>query len=260
MKQNFYMRNLAFIFLFSVVLLSCKKENGDPQQEENTGNATLVISHKWESSQGVFPFQLGQEFIHSVNNDSLNFHTLKYYVSNIRLQKTDGTWWTQPESYYLVDLENGSEVKLAINNIPTGKYQAIEILYGVDSTRNVSGSQTGALSTIYGMFWTWNSGYIFVKAEGTAANLPDSSPGFSFHLSGFQGVNSVLTKNQYAFEQELIVTPNSQPEISMSSFVDRLWENTASVNQVNNVHIPGSDAKKMAKTFYGGFQFDHIHN
>lgn len=254
------MRLITILMACSLSLVSCKKETEQPEASAPVGNATLSIDHKWSGDGSVVAFQLGQPYVLAANNDTLNFHTLKYYVSNIRLQRTDGTWWKQPESYYLINLENGSEARLDLSNVPAGKYKAMEVLFGVDSTRNVSGSQSGALSTIHGMFWTWNSGYIFVKAEGTADNLPSNAPGFSFHLSGFQGINSILTTNQYTFEQDLVVAAGAQPEISMTSFVDRLWENTASVTMVNNVHTPGNDAKKMAKTFYAGFQFDHIHN
>jgi hypothetical protein len=50
----------------------------------------------------------------------------------------------------------------------------IRFLLGVDSARNVSGIQTGALDPARGMFWTWNSGYVMAKIEGSSpsAHVP----------------------------------------------------------------------------------------
>jgi hypothetical protein len=46
-----------------------------------------------------------------------------------------------------------SELNTSLKNIT-----AIKFLLGVDSLKNVSGIQTGALDPAKGMFWTWNTG------------------------------------------------------------------------------------------------------
>ena len=39
---------------------------------------------------------------------------------------------------------------------------------GVDSLRNVTGVQTGALDPAMDMYWTWNTGYVMAKLEAAA--------------------------------------------------------------------------------------------
>ena len=74
---------------------------------------------------------------------------------------------------------------LTLSDVPEGSYTEMSYVLGVDSTRNVSGAQAGALSTANGMFWSWSTGYIMLKAEGTSPNSGTGS--FSFHLGGFSG-------------------------------------------------------------------------
>jgi hypothetical protein len=143
----------------------------------------LEFDHIWGSEDnGVI---LEQEYVLN-NNDTVKFNTIKYYISNVKLRKTDGTWWSAPESYYLVDASNSSSAILSINDIPKADYNSISFLIGVDSTRNVSGAQTGALAVSNNMFWSWNTGYIFVKVEGryelTGAPNEPLMDSYSFHM------------------------------------------------------------------------------
>ena len=81
-------------------------------------------------------------------------------ISNFKLKKSDGTWWIHPESYFLVDLSNDLSTTLDLGSVPSGEYTELSYTIGVDSLRNVSGAQSGALSTTNNMFWSWNTGYI----------------------------------------------------------------------------------------------------
>src|SRR5690606_18580217 len=80
---------------------------------------------------------------------------------------------------------------LDIDNVPAGYYVEIQYTMGVDSEKNVSGAQVGALSLSNGMFWDWNSGYIMLKAEGYSPQAENN--GFAFHLGGFSGADNIVT-------------------------------------------------------------------
>jgi hypothetical protein len=65
---------------------------------------------------------------------------------------------------------------------------------GVDSIRNVSGIQTGALDPLKGMFWTWNSGYVMAKLEGSSESSNSAGNRFTYHIGGFRpGMNVLKT-------------------------------------------------------------------
>jgi hypothetical protein len=109
----------------------------------------------------------------------------KYYIGNICLAAVDGSIY-KTHGYYLIDEEDNASKKIVIQNIPANTFTSIEFTLGVDSIDNCSGAQSGALDPVNGMFWTWNSGYIFLKIEGHAD--ASKSPGhiFEFHIGGYK--------------------------------------------------------------------------
>lgn len=217
-----------------------------------TENVTLHMDHKW----GAADFDLNAAYTHPTTGDELTFTTLKYYVSNIKLKKDDGTWWVQPESYYLLDLSQGE--MLTIADVPEGNYTDISYTMGVDSTRNVSGAQTGALSTAYGMFWSWNSGYIMTKAEGTS---PQSGTGsFTFHLGGFSGVNNTAAVKEASFGGTLTLNGTGSPKVHMTVDPSAFFTTIGSVSGTSMVHMPGANAATMSTDFHSGVNFLMIHN
>ena len=70
------------------------------------------------------------------------------------------------DDYFLVNFANAGSTRISLKTIPAS-FNRIAFTIGVDSIRNVSGAQTGALDPANGMFWTWNSGYIMAKLEGS---------------------------------------------------------------------------------------------
>jgi len=129
---------------------------------------------------------------------------------------------------------------------------------GVDSLRNVSGAQSGALAVANNMFWSWNSGYIMVKAEGTSPNSGSGS--FAFHLGGFMGNNNVVTVKTVNFAgNALTVSGGNTSEVHLTVNPAKLWHSSASLATTSSLMMPGTTAKTMATDFYGGIAFDHIH-
>lgn len=242
--------------------LEATKDDGSciyAEPEAETGKVTISLEHQWETVSN--DFQLNTEYTHSTTGDQLTFTTFKYYVSNLRLKKTDGTWWTHPESYFLVDLSQSSSANLILTGVPAGNYSEVSYVMGVDSTRNVSGAQSGALSTTHGMFWSWNTGYIMLKAEGTS---PQATMGgaFTYHLGGFSGANNIVTFKDAAFgSDELIVTTSSNGLINIGVDPSKLFTTTGSVSNVGMVHMPGANAVSIATDFYtAGVTFKSIQN
>jgi hypothetical protein len=245
------------------VMTSCKKDkNEDPitptPKPVEKGTVTIDLTHKWGFSNET-DFVLGTDLIHPMKHDTLNFTKLKYYISNVKLKKADGTWFTQTESYHLVDLSDVNSLAITLNDVPVGDYTDVYFTMGVDSTRNVSGAQAGALATSNGMFWSWNSGYIMLKAEGTSVNSTSGS--FAFHLGGFSGVNNIVTEKYVQFAgNNLTVSSNHTSSAFLQVNPGWLWHSAPSVSVLNTIHMPGTDAKTMADGFFtnNSITLDHI--
>ena len=243
-----------FALMASTLLLttSCKKE--EPTTNGN-GQVTINLKHLW--GMGTDTFRLNTTYIHPMNGDTMTFSTYKYYVSNFKLKKSDGTWWVHPESYFLVDLSSNSSSLLDLGALPIGEYTELSYTLGVDSLRNVSGAQTGALSTMNNMFWSWNTGYIMIKAEGIS---PQSTTGnFAFHLGGFSGVNStVATKTVDFSSNPLTIKKDKISEIHFNVNTAMTWCTSGSCAGTSSVMMPGAIGHQMATDFHNGFVFDYI--
>lgn len=247
----------TFLAAISILLVACKKEENNPVAVKS-GTVKIIMTHRWDTNNSA-NFLLDIPLVHPTTNDTLSFTTFKYYLSNVRLKKADGSWWLHPESYFLVDLSEPSSSTLSIPNVPIGNYSAMEYTLGVDSLRNVSGAQGGALSIANNMFWSWNTGYIMTKAEGISNN--SSSGSFSFHLAGFEGPDNVVTKRTFDFITQIPLTVKNGKVIEVHYTVNpmHLWVNAPSVSVLNNIATTGIEAKTMALAFYNSIVFDHFH-
>ncbi len=257
MKAIFNKTILAMSIL-AVSLTACKKEDVEPDHDhDHTGNGTVSINlkHHWGMSSDTF--KLNTQYIHPMNGDTMTFSTYKYYISNFKLKKADGTWFVHPESYFLVDLSNNASGTLNLGSIPEGEYTEMEYTMGVDSLRNCSGAQTGALSTTNNMFWSWNSGYIMIKAEGQSPNAAMGD--FAFHLGGYKGTFNVVTKKTVSFSSNnLTVTADKNSQIHFNVNTAMTWCNSGSCAGTSMIMMPGELAKLMATDFYSGISFSHL--
>ena len=249
------MKNIISLLSLAVLILigssACEKN-----KQKTTGELEIEFEHLWGMDGTAF--SLNTDYIHPMNGEALNFSTFKYYISNIILTKEDGTQWKDSNSYYLIDLSKPTSLTLALSKIPVGTYKSMTYTLGVDSLRNVSGAQTGALSTTNGMFWNWNSGYIMLKAEGTS---PASSTGsFAYHLGGFSGQNNIVTTKTAVFDTEkLEINKDHACSIHMSANPAKLFHADAIANGAS-IMMPGTRAKAMSFNFYGSVIFEHLHN
>ena len=190
------MRIITNSILLAMLLLlqACNKEisfedrqteNPNPTPDANTAYLKLNFKH---TVDGV-PLELGTTYQNSLEEDFV-INKLKYYISNISLYPgTEGE--PIPDTYFLVDAEVDSSTTITLP-IEAGVYQNLDIMLGVDSARNVSGAQTGALDPLHDMFWTWNTGYIMMKIEGSSAFSTAPNNRIQYHIGGFSGPFSAL--------------------------------------------------------------------
>ncbi len=154
---------------------------------------------------GNSPLKLKEESYNNAAGERFNITTFNYFISNIKLHQKGGREYIIPqdESYFLVK-ENDSSSKKIYLKIPNGKYDALTFTIGVDSLRNTMdiSRRTGALDIsggmLEGMYWTWNSGYIFMKLEGDCEQAELDRTGqrkFRYHIGGFGGYNKPSLNN-----------------------------------------------------------------
>jgi len=244
-------RFTSIAVLLLAALTSCSEENNEP------GKAEVKFDHTWGSTSALLPME--EFLIHPITGDSLKFNRLRYYISNVVLLHENGTEWAEPESYHLITVADRQTAKMDVHNIPEGNYKGFRFLIGVDSLRNVSGVQEGALSPAEQMFWNWNTGYIFIRAEGVSPQSADGS--FTYHIGGFSGTHRAQREVEFDFgTKRLRVRPGAKPQIHMQVDVSTFWNAETPVSLMDRVHMPGANAAAMAQRFADGFRYDHLHN
>lgn len=159
----------------------------------------------------------------------------RFYVSNVRLVTAGGVeaHVTLDESYWqhydtaLLDFENGTgaclvgslETNTAVTGTaPAGAYVGLRFDVGVpvaSNHLNVQGAGTLPPLNISPMYWSWTSGYKFVKIEGNIqrAAAPAAPFTFNFHL-GSTGC-SLTTPGDFTTS---VCTKLNTPAIDLATF------------------------------------------
>jgi hypothetical protein len=251
------MKQFSFFVLgaMALALTSC-----DPKTPTTPGSLTLEFEHFWANNVA---FELNTPYVVPMSSDTLTFTKLKYYISNITLTTEDGTTWTDDESYYLVDVSKPLTAMITLENVPAGTYTHADFMIGVDSARNVSGAQSGALDVTNDMFWSWNTGYIFIKAEGTSPQATGMGS-FALHLGGFQAPNAAMQSLSFHFPEPAVVHGDASPMAHFSVRPDFLWCDDGTcfpgVGVTPMIMMPGAGAAARAAGFGHGIALEHIHN
>jgi hypothetical protein len=252
-----------FLLMIFLSIYSCKKDNNEseiypkPATPEN-GSMIVSINHLFDTIN----FVLNDQYILD-NGNKISISTYKYYISNIKLTADDGSVFSETESYHLVNAEQTSTCSFSISKVPFKKYSSISFIIGVDSTRNVSGAQSGALDVALGMFWTWNTGYIMAKLEGTSQQ--SSAPGNSvaFHIGGFKGNFNALKQVSISFNGNLAnVTSSSTPTLYLKNNIKEWFINPNSLDLsiTNNITMVNATSKSIADNYADMFGFKSIQN
>ena len=263
MKNKFSISKLSVLFLSAVVLFSsCSKDKDDNPAPDPVNPVAPKMTIEFDHLAGNKKFHYDSTYT-TANGDQITPKLFKYYVSNIRLVGVNNAEYSVPDSYFLINHDEDASRIITLTNLPEGKFKAVKFILGVDSARNVSGAQTGALDPVNGMFWTWNSGYIFLKLEGTSPSVPSASNDFSFHIGGFKLPNINFKEIELDFDgDELVLAKNGSPELHIVADVLEIFTNPNTINLATfgpTVHMPNANAGILSQNYVNLFRYDHIH-
>jgi hypothetical protein len=237
-------------------LFTCEKTE---QKTDATGTLKITFTN---SVKGV-PIGLNNTIHTNSFGEQYTITKFKYYISNVGLSNNTNISVTEKESYHLIDEVIPANQSFTMP-LPVSKYSTLKFTLGVDSTRNVSGAQTGALDPLNDMFWTWNSGYIMAKLEATSPQSTAVNNRIQYHVGGFSGANNVLKNCTINVDAGSIldIREGKTSEIIIAADVNTWWQGTADVRiaQDNTCHSPGSLANKLAGNYTNMFQLKQVIN
>jgi hypothetical protein len=182
--------------------------------------------------------------------DTVSVTRFRFYISSLRFIFSDGSEFTESDSYHLVDAEDSSTLQLSLKNIPAKEIASLEFCIGVDSLASVSGALGGDLDPVKGMYWAWNSGYINAKLEGEIRSAAPENQ-FEFHIGGYlppyQSIRRIsLPKISAGTTRELTVVADASA-----------WFRNISLKNTNRVVMPGAEAVKIANDYTNMFRFEN---
>ncbi|MFC7522388.1 MbnP family protein [Parapedobacter sp. GCM10030251] len=239
------------------------------------------------------------EFDNIVGEETLSFHPreyanakgekfsiklLQYFVSNIKLYKADGSEYAVPQedSYFLV---NGGDRATRFTQVeaPEGDYTKVSFILGVDAERSKMPveARKGVLSFNPdqgheggGMYWGWNSGYIFFKFEGHCNLVSDDQQGdptgnkqFKYHIGGFGGYSAPTINNIKVITVDLAPGGMAKVRAGLRSNVHLLVDVMQVFNGPHTFSIPehpnvmfSEYSVHIANNFPSMFSHDHTEN
>lgn len=200
--------------------------NAQSQAASDSIHITFQLQYKGRAVELNTPLKLP-------NGNTLQIHTLRFYLSRFIFLKNETMVWEEPYSYHLLDLEEKNTLhwRLPFNR----KLQANQLQFhlGIDSLTNVSGAMGGDLDPTKGMFWTWQSGYINLKMEGVCDQCATKDHSFQLHLGGYQGPHAALQTLRFPLPEG----KNLKLTLDLASFLE-----TADWTKKCNIMSPGAEA------------------
>ena len=164
---------------------------GNPENPE-----PVSVELHFQAVVGNAPFACGTRF--EVEGVGIEARDLRLYLSEVRLVradgvevplelKQDGLW--QHQDVALLDFEDGtagcrngtSQTRDVVAGlVPAGEYRGLRFTMGVPVALNhINQATAPSPLSLTALFWSWNAGYKFLRAEVLTDGLPQ---GFFIHL------------------------------------------------------------------------------
>lgn len=265
---------LLAVCLAPLLLLSCNKEKVQPPFDE--GNLA-PFSIEFDNIVGGQNLYLDREAYVNASGEPYSVTLLQYYISNIMVRKADGTQYIVPQdsSYFLIK-EHDPDSRFARVHVPEGDYTELTFTLGVDSLRSTmsidrrKGVLDPGAGMDEGMYWGWNSGYIFFKMEGTSPDAPLDPSGqhkFRYHIGGFGGYDAPTINNIKTVTLDLTsageakVRKDRKSNIHLMVDIGKVMDGVNTIKIADNPTVMFSEfSMRIADNFTKMFRHDHTEN
>ncbi len=272
--KNFISKTLIAALSSSLLFATCKKDEVLPNN--NTPEELASMSVEFDNIVGGQNLFLNTTNYTNAAGEQFNISQLQYFVSNIKLHKTDGSYYTvNADSSYFLIKESDAATRYARFKAPAGDYNQLSFVLGVDSLRSTMdiSKRTGVLDPAGGhdgMYWGWNSGYIFFKMEGISPVAPVDPTGqrkFRYHIGGFGGYSAPTLNNIKTITIDLTASGIAQARKGRNSnihlMVDvmKAFNGSTTLSIAANPSVMFSDySVNIANNYTSMFYHDHTEN
>jgi hypothetical protein len=238
-------KKLMILVLLAGIFNGCSKET-------STTMDSNILKLSFRLMANGSPLAHGTDYLNG-SGETYTVSAFKFYISNISLVNTKTLRKTSAADFYhLANMDDPASLELDIP-LQSGEYNQLSFSVGVDSLRNVSGAQTGALDPVNGMFWTWNTGYIFAKLEGTSPFSTATGQSVVYHIGGFRTGENAIREVALDFPGDQVATlgKGKNTEIIIDVNLDQWFEsvNRISISSTPVWMTPGGESLRIADNY-----------
>lgn len=247
--MRFFLKSLLLVLVIAsaITIISWKNVEGKSRGTKVTfrhkvGNRNLVLFDETYTNAFNEPFVVSK---------------FRYYISNFVWTDETGRKGYGDGYCHLIDEADSSSKKIQLNSSEMSRLVSLEFTIGVDSSKNTSGVQTGDLDPMKGMFWTWNSGYVFAKLEGTSDSSNAASHYFNFDVGGYKAKENAIRKiklningSTTGYIKEILI------DVDVSKFFNAV--HAIPISKTPICHQPGKLAMKLADNYATMFSIAEI--
>jgi hypothetical protein len=183
--------------------------------------------------------KLGTAYFSDSEKEKITFSVFKFYVSHFEFYNKNKLVYSEKNSSFLLDISNIKSLNRKLLIPLDCNYDEIRFYFGIDDTTNNEGIGTGDLDPSKGMYWTWQTGYINLKLEGTCKNSSTADKSFQFHLGGFE--------KSFSSFQSISLKANSD-SLPISIFIDvNAFLEKVALKEVNAIMSPSEKSVQLSK-------------
>jgi hypothetical protein len=204
--------------------------------ERVPGTLDLQVSFECDGQ----PIELERQY--DLGTATLDFRSLRYWLSNVALQNAQGEWVEIPDSYFLMEHTTRPDDpradfptyvprlrdKISLRNVPTGTYHALKFEIGVDPVHNndltIPGGELNALSNMASSEWMWFTSYIFTTLYGYYSPQPPLESGKPVLIYWATGANPDLRAVELALPSAVDVGFERQATIQVALDAAKLFD------------------------------------
>ncbi len=281
-KKSQYLVWILCSILFAIS--ACSKSNDAEPEFVEENLAPFSIEFDNIVGERTLTLNNTTSLYSNASGEKFSISLLQYFISNIKLSTASGKQYTvqQDSSYFLIKGADKAS-RFAKVRVPEGDYTKLTFTLGVDSLRSTMpiDKRTGVLDPAAGgdhdtggMYWGWNSGYIFFKLEGNSAVISDDVKGdptgkkqFKYHIGGFGGYSAPTINNIKTITVDLtaagIAKVRKDRQSNVHLFVDimKVFNGTNKFAIAEHPNVMFSDySVNIAKNLAEMFRHDHTEN
>ncbi|APZ45799.1 hypothetical protein BW723_05580 [Polaribacter reichenbachii] len=247
----------------AISITACSSE--DEEIITGEGKVTLEFDNSYLTSDLL----LSTASYSANESEEITISDVKYIVSNIRLENSEGEVFTYPkeDSYFIISESDTDSQFISLSNVPAADYTKITFGIGVDQEKYLEGA-TGqgdflTLAQDAGMMWSWQAGYKFFVFEGLyTSDETTTETAFAFHMGSHGSSVDNYKEVTLSLTNTARVRTTSTPEIHVVADLSNILSGTTTflLDDAAQIHVDAVKSPQIATNVNGMFVVDHVHN